>query len=96
VELIFTDAAKVDLLDVWLYIAKDDLNAADRVIDQIEYTAGLLITQPKMGRVREDLQDDLRSFPCKPPYTIYYTLTANQLLVSRVLHQSRDITRLFD
>jgi toxin ParE1/3/4 len=96
VELVFAHVAKADLLDIWLYIAEDNPVAADGVIDQIEYTANLLTTQPKMGRVRAELQTGVRSFPCKPPYTIYYKLTDTQLLVTRVLHQSRDVTRLFD
>ena len=29
-------SAKADLLDIWLYIAKDSHEAADRFIDQIE------------------------------------------------------------
>lgn len=94
-KLVFATVAKDDVRSIWNYIAQDSTLAADRVIDQIEHTAGLLLSQPKMGRIRPDLQLGLRSFPCKPPYTIYYRLEPEQLRVMRVLHQSRDITRLF-
>lgn len=31
--LVFTDRAQADLLEAWLYIAEDNLAAADRVLD---------------------------------------------------------------
>ena len=32
----FTQSAQTDLLEAWLFIAEDNLAAADRLLDQIE------------------------------------------------------------
>jgi plasmid stabilization system protein ParE len=35
--LVFTDRAQADLLEAWLYIAEENLAAADRVLDTSLY-----------------------------------------------------------
>ena len=45
--------AKSDLVDIWLYIAQDNVNAADRFIDQIERTFVLLASTPEAGVGRD-------------------------------------------
>ena len=37
--------------------------AADRWVDQLDEKLLLLASQPMMGRAREELESDLRSFP---------------------------------
>ena len=37
--LVFTERAQADLLDAWLYIAEDNLAAADKVLDTLEQEA---------------------------------------------------------
>ena len=49
----FSASAENDLLEAWLYVAEDSLDAADRLVDQIEAEARMLILQPKMGRARD-------------------------------------------
>jgi plasmid stabilization system protein ParE len=44
-----------------------------------------------MGRVRPELADELRSFPTRTPYIIFYVAEAKGLLIVRVLHHARDI-----
>lgn len=48
-------SARNDLLEAWLYIAKDDPAAADRVLDAIEQESNTLSLQPLMGRLRPEL-----------------------------------------
>ena len=59
----FAQSARTDLLEVWLFIAEENLNAADRVLETIEQEAGILATQPLMGRARPDLAQDIRTWP---------------------------------
>ena len=54
--------ARVDLAEIWSYIADDSDAAADRFLDALEVKFALLATQPRMGRQR-DVMPDLRSFP---------------------------------
>jgi len=44
-----TAQAEEDLIDIWLYIAHDDVRAADRVLDDIEEKLLLLADQPGLG-----------------------------------------------
>jgi len=50
--VLFAQSAQTDLLEAWLFIAEENLNAADKGIDAIEQEAHLLATQPQMGRAR--------------------------------------------
>ena len=40
-------SAEADLLEAWLYIAEDSIEAADRLLDQIDSEARTLLMQPK-------------------------------------------------
>ena len=42
----FTQSAQTDLLEAWLFIAEDNLAAADRLLDQIERETQTLLLQP--------------------------------------------------
>ena len=48
-------SAENDLLEAWLYIAEDSIEAADRLLDRIDAETRTLLEQPKMGRARDDL-----------------------------------------
>ena len=87
----FSASAENDLLEAWLYVAEDSLDAADRLVDQIEAEARTLILQPKMGRARDELATGLRSWPTSMPYTVFYFADAQGIAVARVLHHARDL-----
>ena len=87
----FSASAENDLLEAWLYVAEDSLDAADRLVDQIEAEARKLILQPKLGRARDELATGLRSWPTSMPYTVFYFADAQGIVVARVLHQARDL-----
>ncbi|WEZ82884.1 type II toxin-antitoxin system RelE/ParE family toxin [Rhizobium sp. 32-5/1] len=83
--------AKVDLVDIWRYIAGDDDAAADRLLDRVYATLRMLADHPEAGRARPELHESLRSFPVGN-YIIYYECTPNALTVIRVLSAFRDIS----
>ena len=87
--------AALDILDIWDYIADDDIAAADRWVDELDAAFGRLATQPKMGRARPEIAPDLRSFPFMR-YVIYYVPLPDGVDVVRVLHSARDIDGLVD
>jgi toxin ParE1/3/4 len=87
----FTRSAEGDLLEAWLYVAEENISAADKMVEQIEIEARLLLDQPKMGRSREDLAPDLRSWPTSTPYILFYFPDDHGIIVARVLHHSRDV-----
>ena len=89
--LVFTERAQADLLEAWLYIAEDNLAAADRVLDSLEQEAKVLLLQPLLGRARPELGSAVRSWPTSTPYVLFYEVDGTELTVLRVLHHARDI-----
>ena len=79
-----------DLFEIWDFIAADNIAAADAWIDKFDMQFKLLATQPLMGRTREELAKNLRSFPLGR-YVIFYLPETNGITVVRVLHSARDI-----
>jgi len=60
------------MLEIWDYIADDNPAAADRCVDQLGAQFRLLATQPMMGRARNELAADMRSFPVGR-YVVFYS-----------------------
>jgi toxin ParE1/3/4 len=89
-----TKAADSDLMEIWLFIAQDDIDTADRITGTIIDKFALLAKHPKMGRERPELAPSLRSF-VEGKYTIFYRLTLDTIEIVRVLHGTRDIEGIF-
>ena len=87
--------AKKDLDEIWLYIARDNIEAATRFVDLLTDKFPLLADSPRMGRLREDLQPDLRSFPVKNYLIFYRSLGKTGVAIVRVVHGARDLKSLF-
>jgi len=90
-KLLYSASAESDLLEAWLYVAEDSVAAADRMLDQIDAQASLLLDQPFMGRDRRELSPGIRSWPTSTPYILFYFTHAQGIVVARVLHHARDI-----
>ena len=86
--------AAADVLDIWDHIAEDSLDQADRWVDMLDEKFRLLATQPLLGRAREELAPNLRSFPFGR-YVIFYTPLHDGIDVVRVLHSARDVDAAF-
>lgn len=52
--------AEDDLIAIWLYIARDNEAAADRVLDRIEARCQQLAAYPYSGPPREDIAPGIR------------------------------------
>jgi toxin ParE1/3/4 len=89
-----TQSAQTDLLEAWLYIAEENPQAADRLLDTIDREANTLALQPRMGRSRPELADCLRSWPTSTPYVLFYFADSEGIIVLRVLHHARDVQRV--
>jgi len=92
--VIFAQSAQTDLLEAWLFIAENNLNAADHILDTIEQEVSLLATQPLMGRTRPELGDSIRSWPTATPYILFYLVDGAGITVVRVLHHARDLRQI--
>lgn len=90
-QVLYAQSAQTDLLEAWLFIAEENMSAADRIIETIEHEATTLSLQPKMGRTRPELGKDVRSWPTSTPYVLFYQVNDSSLTVLRVLHHARDV-----
>lgn len=84
------DEAQEQLEEIWLYIARDNAAAADRLLDRIDEALFDLARRPKMGRARPELGVDIRSFVVGR-YVIFYREIEDGILLIAALHGSRDI-----
>lgn len=90
-----SDDARSDLDDIWSYIALDNTEAADRFLVAILSRFPKLAAMAQMGRSREELSANLRSFSVGQ-YVIFYRPIENGVEITRVLHGARDFPPLFE
>lgn len=95
VEYTISPWAVDDLDGIWLYFAQFDHDNADKFISELFEVFGMLARNPVAGRLRSDIEPDLRSFP-KVNYSIFYYPTAVGVRIMRILHSARDIETILE
>jgi plasmid stabilization system protein ParE len=88
---VLTPRAKQDVSDIWDYIAADNIEAADRVLDALERALVKLAKTPGIGHWREELTDKRHRFFLVYSYLIVYRPETKPLQIIRVLHAARDV-----
>ncbi len=88
------EEAEADLVEIWIFIAQDSVEAADQFLDRIYDTCQSLARSPDMGRDRSDLVRGIRSFPVGT-YLVFYRKSRRGIEVARVLSGFRDLPPLF-
>lgn len=91
--LLFSEEAEEDIVSILRYLAQYSPAAAQKLYENIFSTCELIAEQKRIGIPRPQLMDDLYGFP-EPPYLILYWIHGDDILISRVLHMSRDIESL--
>ncbi|HEY2707035.1 MAG TPA: type II toxin-antitoxin system RelE/ParE family toxin [Caulobacteraceae bacterium] len=90
-----TRQAEADLEEIWMHIASDNPDAADRVLERLVTAEDRLGDFPELGQARPDLAENMRYWPM-PPYLIFYQVGDDHVLIVRVVHGARDLPRLID
>jgi toxin ParE1/3/4 len=93
-KVVIRSLAESDLDDIWDYVALDNIEQAEKLIGKFGIKLQNLAESPYMGRNREELMQDLRSFPLGA-YVIFYRPTKDGIEVIRVLHSARDTEDIF-
>src|SRR5687768_9009330 len=88
-------ASEQDAYEIALFIARDNPDAAFRLIDRFDETLQMLAQNPLAGRIREELAPRTRSFPVGN-YLLFYRPAEDGIELIRVLHGARDLRRLFN
>jgi len=81
--------ARVDLDEIWDFIAQDSLDAADKVIADILASIDAMVTFPNQGHQRPDLTSRPLRFMLVRDYLIAYAPEEKPLWVTAVLHGRR-------
>ena len=88
---VLTPRAEQDVSDIWDYIANDNIEAADRVIETLEASMLKLAKNPGIGHWRDELADKRHRFFLVYSYLIVYRYESRPLQIIRVLHAGRDV-----
>lgn len=86
----FHPEASLDLEDIWDYVAKDGLDAADRLIAEIRGCIEAAVTFPYMGHRRADIDSRGLRFLHVHDYLIAYAPEERPLWIIAVIHGRRN------
>jgi plasmid stabilization system protein ParE len=84
-------SANDDLESIWEYIAADNPDAADRLIEQFHDAFQWLANYPRAGHKRQDMGDRPVLFWPEGRYEIIYRPFPGFIEIDAILHGSRDI-----
>ena len=90
----YSPEGRLDLLEIWEYIARDNIDIADRVEREIQQAVSTLARNPGLGHMRRDLTSKAVRFWPIYSYLIIYDPKAQPLEVVRILSGYRDIAEL--
>lgn len=100
-DLIWSNQARTDLLDIYVAIGIDNPAAAERYFDRIEAKIELLRSRPRIGVRRPEIRAGMRML-VEAPYVILYRtepdtdegpVTAVEVI--RIIDGRRDLGHLF-
>ena len=91
---ILAPEALQDLQELWGYIATENLDAADRMIDTLFAAFERLAAMPGLGHRREDLTDRPLRFWTVDTYLVLYRAERTPIEIVAVTRGGRDIPRL--
>jgi toxin ParE1/3/4 len=89
-EVIILPLAEADLEDLWISIAVDSPQAADRMVERILKRIAVLERYPEMCQLRPELGTGIRLL-VEQPYVVPYRIKTTDIVeVIRVLHGARN------
>lgn len=99
--LIVAPCVEEELWEIWEFIARDNSDAATRVIEAARATFRMLAENPGLGIKRHFSNRrlrDVRSWQVSgfENYIVFYRGVADEIEVIHVYHGARDIDSLFD
>ena len=88
------DRAEADTDDIWLYIAQHNPDAAEALMGKFRLRFASLARTPGIGRRRNELSSDLRSYAVGN-YVIFYRELEPSIEIVRVLHGAMNLPDYF-
>jgi toxin ParE1/3/4 len=99
-ELLWSPRAEEDLLDIHAFIALDNPEAADRIVDKLHSAAALLSQHPRLCQRRPEIRPSLRLLTESPYILLYETIPDSdegpvlRVEIVRVIDGRRDLSAL--
>jgi toxin ParE1/3/4 len=94
-KLLIKPQARLDLLEIWHYIARESVPTAIRIGDELDAAIRGLAEMPGKGHTRTDVKDARVRFWSVYSYMIAYRYDENTITIVRVVHGRRDLRKLF-
>ena len=97
----WSERAREDLFEIFLTIAADSPDAAERVYNAIEDRADMLISMPHLGVRRPDISTDARALVQGSYLILYRTIPdvhmgeVDEIEIVSIVHGQRDLSRVF-
>jgi len=88
-----TRQAEIDLLEIWEYIAQENMKAANKVVRGLDARSHELLDNPKLGPARDDIIKGMRHL-VMDNYLILYQIIDDGIEIVRYLHGARDLHNL--
>ncbi|MDZ5473300.1 type II toxin-antitoxin system RelE/ParE family toxin [Bacillus sp. 31A1R] len=97
----YTPAAIDDMDEIFSYISYDNVDAAGRLLENLDHHIGNLASFPNLGTMLSEekytLVDRGYRFIVVHPYLVFYKIMDESIIIHRILHGRRDFLRdLFD
>ena len=90
--IITTDAAKEDVRNISLHIAKDNIRAAIAVTKLFKNSIEKLSNFPNLGKYKTGIKDkNILIFTVKQRYSIAYKIVNDSIVILRILTRYQDI-----
>ncbi len=88
--------AEDDLAEIITFIAEDDVAAAEKLADKIETRLARLADHSALGRIpaEEELARLGYRYLVIDNYLVFYTVSAQTVLIHRIMHGARDYVKL--
>jgi toxin ParE1/3/4 len=85
--------AERDLDDIWDYTAERwSKNQAEDYVERMRKAVEILAVDPTRGRPCDDIRQGYRKYRVGS-HMIFYRISADELVVARILHQRMDFVR---
>ncbi len=91
---IVSPEALEDLDEIWLFIAEDSVETAEKVEKEFRKAFELLAHQPELGHTRGDLTDQAVKFWPLYSYLVVYDPGKRPIEIVRVLHGALDLPEI--
>ena len=88
--------AEEDFVEITSFIASDNPNAAEALVNKIEKNIELLSGNPLLGRIPRD--EDIKNLGYRyiivQNYIVFYTIEERTIFIHRILHGARNYKTL--